>query len=66
MAGTMVLLSTTLGILLSPYWFALDFLVGVNLLVFALTGFCPVAVLLHSKGVEDDCGPRPAKVAEAE
>jgi hypothetical protein len=43
-----VLLSVTLGYLVSPYWLLLTALVGLNLLQSALTGFCPLAVILRN------------------
>lgn len=51
-AGSVVLTGTTLGIIVHPYWFALPILVGVNLIVFAVSGFCPMAVLLHKMGIK--------------
>lgn len=49
-AGTMVLLSLALGLLLSPYWFLLTGFVGLNLLQSAFTGFCPLAIVLKKLG----------------
>ncbi len=49
-AGTMVLLSLALGLLVSPYWFLLTGFVGLNLLQSAFTGFCPLAILLKRLG----------------
>jgi len=49
-AGTMVLLSLALGLLVSPYWFYLTGFVGLNLLQSAFTGFCPLAILLKKMG----------------
>ena len=49
-AGTMVLLSLGLGLLLSPYWFLLTGFVGLNLLQSAFTGFCPLAIVLRKLG----------------
>lgn len=49
-AGTMVLVSLGLGLLMSPYWFILTGLVGLNLLQSAFTGFCPLAVFLKRLG----------------
>jgi hypothetical protein len=49
-AGTMVLLSLLLGLLVSPYWFLLTAFVGLNLLQSAFTGFCPLAILLKKLG----------------
>jgi hypothetical protein len=36
----------------SLYWLILTVLVGVNLVVFATTGFCPSAQLFHKLGVK--------------
>ena len=49
-AGTMVLLSLALGLLLSPYWFLLTGFVGLNLLQSSFTGFCPLAIALKKLG----------------
>ncbi len=46
-AGTVVLGGTLLGIFVHKYWFAFPILAGCNMLIFAFTGFCPMAVLLH-------------------
>jgi len=50
-AGAMVLLSLGLGLLVSPYWFALTAFVGLNLLQSAFTHFCPLAVMLKKLGL---------------
>jgi DUF2892 family protein len=49
-AGTMVLLSLVLGLLVSPWWFLLTGFVGLNLLQSAFTGFCPLAIVLKRLG----------------
>ncbi len=49
-AGSMVLLSLALGLLVSSWWFALTGFVGANLLQSAFTGFCPLAILLRKLG----------------
>jgi hypothetical protein len=49
-AGTMVLLSLALGLLVSPWWFLLTGFVGLNLLQSAFTGFCPLAIVLKKLG----------------
>ncbi|MEE9442278.1 MAG: DUF2892 domain-containing protein [candidate division Zixibacteria bacterium] len=41
MAGTLVMISVVLGLLVSPYWFILTGFVGLNLFQSAFTGFCP-------------------------
>jgi len=49
-AGSMVLLSLLLGLLMSPYWFVLTGFVGLNLFQSAFTGFCPLATILKKLG----------------
>ena len=49
-AGTMVLVSLALGLLVSPYWFWFTAFVGANLLQASFTGFCPLAILLKKLG----------------
>lgn len=45
-AGTFVLASLSLGLLVSPAWFFLTGFVGVNLLQSSVTGFCPLEMIL--------------------
>lgn len=45
-AGFVVLLSLALAVLFSPYWLLLAAFAGVNLMVFAVTGFCMMANML--------------------
>jgi hypothetical protein len=52
MAGIMTLISVLLIVIHSLYWLILTALVGVNLVVFATTGFCPSAQLFHKLGVK--------------
>jgi hypothetical protein len=51
-AGTVVLVSLSLGIWVSPYWFFLTGFVGLNLLQASFTGFCPLALMLRKLGVQ--------------
>ncbi|NTU42726.1 MAG: DUF2892 domain-containing protein [Nitrospirales bacterium] len=51
-AGTFTLASVILAVLHSPYWLILTLLVGINLLIFALTGFCLMANILYKLGVQ--------------
>lgn len=51
-AGLFILISLILGLLWSPYWFILTFLVGINLIIFALTGFCIMANILYKFGAK--------------
>ena len=50
-AGSVVLASVALGVLVSPWFLALTGFVGVNLLQSAFTGFCPLAIALKRLGV---------------
>lgn len=56
-AGTMILLSLGLGVTGSPLfhhtnWLWFTAFVGVNLLQSALTGFCPLAIILKKIGLK--------------
>ncbi len=46
-AGIVVFGGTVLGMFVHKYWFALPMLAGINMLIFAFTGFCPMAVILN-------------------
>jgi hypothetical protein len=50
-AGSMVLVSLLLTWLVSPYWLILAGFVGLNMLQSAVTGFCPLAIVLKRLGV---------------
>lgn len=52
MAGLMATLSAVLSWLVSPWWLILTALVGVNLIIFASTGFCLMANIIHKAGVK--------------
>ncbi len=52
MAGCMNAISILLVLFHSMYWLILTGLVSLNLLVFALTGFCPTAAFLNKSGVK--------------
>lgn len=45
LAGTLVMISVTLGYLVSPYWFLLTAFVGVNLIQSSFTRFCPAEMI---------------------
>lgn len=51
MAGTMVLLTLTLGRLHTGRWRLLTGWVGANLLFNGVAGWCPMGVLLHRLGL---------------
>lgn len=49
-AGLIVLISTTLGLLHSQWWFVLTLFVGANLFQFGFTQFCPMEIILKKLG----------------
>ena len=49
-AGIFTLTGTVLAAVHSMYWLLLTGLVGVNLIVFSLTGFCIMANILYALG----------------
>ena len=53
MAGAFTLTGVGLAAATSPWWLILPGLVGANLVLFSLTGFCPMAVLLARVGVQE-------------
>ncbi len=50
LAGAFTLTGTVLAAVHSKYWLILTGLVGVNLLIFAFTGFCVMANILYKFG----------------
>ena len=52
MAGSFTLISSILAWAHSPWWLIWTMLVGLNLVVFAMTGFCPMAVVLNKLGIK--------------
>lgn len=52
LAGSVCLTSALLTWLHSSWWLILTALVGLNLIVFALTGFCVMANILHRAGFD--------------
>ncbi len=51
-AGIFTLSSAVLAWFHSPYWLVLTALVGINLIVLALTGFCLMANILYKLGAK--------------
>ena len=51
-AGIFILLSLALAYFISPYWLILTALVGINLIIFAFTGFCIMANILVKVGIK--------------
>ena len=54
-AGILVLGSTLLGYFVHPNWFLLTGFVGAMLTIFALTGFCPMSIILYLAGAHERC-----------
>ena len=52
-AGCFVLVSLVLGVWVSHYWLLFTAFVGLNLAQSALTGFCPMELLLKRLGVKE-------------
>lgn len=50
--GSVILLSMLLAWYVSPYWIILTGLVGINLVIFGITGFCFIANVLYALGVK--------------
>jgi hypothetical protein len=50
--GSMTLLSAVLAAFHSVYWLILTAFVGVNLIIFSLTGFCMMAIMLSKLGAK--------------
>ncbi len=55
LAGSLVLLSVVLSLLVSPFWLLLTAFVGANMLQAAFTGFCPAAVIFRKLGLKTGC-----------
>ena len=51
-AGTVVLASIALAVLVDQRWLFLTGFVGLNLLQSAFTGFCPLALILRAFGLQ--------------
>lgn len=54
-AGVFSLIGLCLGTFWNPWGYALNALVGVNLLVFGTLGFCPMAIILDKVGIKSYC-----------
>lgn len=58
MAGTIILVSVLLAVLVSSWWLLLTAFVGLNLLQSSITGFCPAAVVFRRAGLTEGCAFR--------
>ncbi len=54
-AGIFVLGSVMLGFTINVKWFYFSGFVGLMLTIFALTGFCPMSIILYLFGVRERC-----------
>jgi hypothetical protein len=54
-AGVFVLGSVLLGFLVHPGFFYFTGFVGLMLTIFALTGFCPMSIILYAFGARERC-----------
>jgi len=54
-AGIFVLGSSLLGYFVNPHWFIVSGFVGSMLMFFALTGLCPMSIILYAFGVRERC-----------
>ncbi|MCG6169746.1 DUF2892 domain-containing protein [Leptospira sp. FAT2] len=50
-AGTVSLAGLTLGFFVNQWGFAFNLLVGLNLILFSFTGFCPMSYFLKKIGI---------------
>ena len=55
LAGTMILASLALTLLVSPWFLLLNAFVGLNMLQAAFTGFCPAAMIFKRLGLKAGC-----------
>lgn len=53
-AGVFTLTGTVLAVVHSLYWLILTGIVGINLIVFALTGWCLMSNILYKLGVRSE------------
>lgn len=58
LAGSLVLVSLSLYVLVGPWGLALAAFVGLNLVQSAFSGFCPAEKILTRLGVGAPCAPR--------
>jgi hypothetical protein len=47
LAGSLVIISVSLGYLISPWWFLMTAFVGVNLIQSSFTKFCPAEIIFE-------------------
>lgn len=52
-AGIFILASIILAALLNPLWYFFTAFIGLNLLQYGFTKFCPMAIVLKRLGVQE-------------
>lgn len=55
LAGLFSLAGIFIGYFVSPFGYLLNLLVGLNLVIFATTGFCVMSVILNQLGFSAKC-----------
>jgi uncharacterized membrane-anchored protein YitT (DUF2179 family) len=55
LGGVFVLASVLLGLFVHPGFLYFTGFVGLMLVIFALTGFCPMSIILHALGFRERC-----------
>ena len=55
LAGILVFGSVVLGFTVHPGFFTFTGFVGLMLVIFALTGFCPMSIILYRLGARERC-----------
>lgn len=65
MAGIVVLLSVSLGVLVSPYWLMLTVFAGLNLLQSAFTNWCPAVWMLSTLGLKPCVAGNPTEIVSS-
>ena len=53
-AGIFILLSLVLGTWVNKYWYLFTAIIGLNLLQFGFTRFCPSGIILKKLGVKSE------------
>ena len=57
-AGSVTLISTVLGLTVSPWFFGLTAFVGLNQIQSAFSGWCPMITFLRRLGISEEGDPR--------
>jgi hypothetical protein len=55
LAGIFIFGGVLLGRFVHPGWFIFTGFVGLMLMIFALTGFCPMSIILYAFGARERC-----------